>query len=225
MDEAVHKGFYDGFSNDLIWPLFHYFPSYASFREPDFECYQQANTRFLEELTALIEPGDLVWIHDFQLMLLPDMVRQAIPEASIGYFFHIPFPTYEIIKLLPRTWRQVLIKGIVGADVVGFHTTDYVQHFLQSVSEVLALPIIEHRIILSDRSVVVKDFPISVDFNKFNTSGQDADVVATQQHYKNLLRHNKIIFSVDRLDYTKGITYRLLGYERFLFRTRIGTTR
>ncbi|MCX6214140.1 bifunctional alpha,alpha-trehalose-phosphate synthase (UDP-forming)/trehalose-phosphatase [Spirosoma sp.] len=216
MDEAIHKGFYEGFSNDLIWPLFHYFPSYASFRETDFDSYQQANTRFLEELNALIEPGDLIWIHDFQLMLLPDLVRQTTPDATIGYFFHIPFPTYEIVKLLPRTWRQALIKGILGADVIGFHTNDYVQHFLQSVSEVLALPIIEQRIVLPDRSVIVNDFPISVDFNKFNTSGQDTTVANTRQHYQNLLRQNKIIFSVDRLDYTKGITYRLLGYERFL---------
>ncbi|GAB3225299.1 bifunctional alpha,alpha-trehalose-phosphate synthase (UDP-forming)/trehalose-phosphatase [Spirosoma arcticum] len=216
MDESVHKGFYEGFSNDLIWPLFHYFPSYASFRESDFDNYQQANTHFLEELTALIEPGDLVWIHDFQLMLLPQLVRQAIPEATIGYFFHIPFPTYEIVKLLPRTWRQSLIKGILGADVVGFHTTDYVQHFKQSVEEVMALPVIGSRIILPNRSVLVRAFPISIDFNKFNQSGQEADVVATRQHFRNLLRHNKIIFSVDRLDYTKGITYRLQGYERFL---------
>ena len=79
MDEEVHKGFYEGFSNDLIWPLFHYFPSYASFKESNFECYQKANTRFLEEIAGLIEPGDLVWIHDFQLMLLPNLVRQAIP--------------------------------------------------------------------------------------------------------------------------------------------------
>ncbi|QMW01534.1 bifunctional alpha,alpha-trehalose-phosphate synthase (UDP-forming)/trehalose-phosphatase [Spirosoma foliorum] len=216
MDEAVHKGFYEGFSNDLIWPLFHYFPSYASFKEHDFDCYQQANTRFLEELTALVEPGDFVWIHDFQLMLLPDLLRQAMPETSIGYFFHIPFPTYEIIKLLPRTWRQALIQGVLGADVVGFHTTDYVQHFLQSVSEVLDLPIIGQRIVLPDRSIRVNAFPISIDFNKFNKSGQETEVFATQQHYKNLLRHNKIIFSVDRLDYTKGITSRLQGYERFL---------
>ncbi|MBC3787938.1 bifunctional alpha,alpha-trehalose-phosphate synthase (UDP-forming)/trehalose-phosphatase [Spirosoma utsteinense] len=216
MDKAVHKGFYEGFSNDLIWPLFHYFTSYASFNESDFDNYQQANTRFLEELTALIEPGDLVWIHDFQLMLLPDMVRQAIPDATIGYFFHIPFPNYEIIKLLPRTWRQVLIKGILGADVVGFHTTDYVQHFMQSVSEVLTLPIIGQRIVFPERSVVVRDFPISIDFNKFNRSAQEPAVVEARQQDQALLRGTKIIFSVDRLDYTKGITSRLQGYERFL---------
>ncbi|GAB2538755.1 bifunctional alpha,alpha-trehalose-phosphate synthase (UDP-forming)/trehalose-phosphatase [Spirosoma aerophilum] len=216
MEESVHKGFYEGFSNDLIWPLFHYFTSYASFRETDFESYLQANTRFLEELNALIEPGDLVWIHDFQLMLLPDMVRQAMPSATIGYFFHIPFPTYEIIKLLPRTWRQALLKGILGADVVGFHTADYAQHFMQSVSEVLATPIIESRIVLPDRSVMVKDFPISVDFNKFDRTAQDADVLKTRNHYLSLLQPNKLIFSVDRLDYTKGIIYRLQGYERFL---------
>ncbi|RYF66245.1 MAG: bifunctional alpha,alpha-trehalose-phosphate synthase (UDP-forming)/trehalose-phosphatase, partial [Cytophagaceae bacterium] len=216
MDEAIHKGFYEGFSNDLIWPLFHYFTSFASFRETDFDSYQQANTRFLEELTSLIEPGDLVWIHDFQLMLLPDMVRKAIPTATIGYFFHIPFPTYEIIKLLPRTWRHALLNGILGADVIGFHTADYVQHFMQSVSDVLSLPIIGHRIVLPDHSVVVKDFPISVDFTKFNSSGQDAAVIAMKAQYQTLLRQDKIIFSVDRLDYTKGITYRLQGYERFL---------
>ncbi|WP_080236732.1 bifunctional alpha,alpha-trehalose-phosphate synthase (UDP-forming)/trehalose-phosphatase [Spirosoma rigui] len=216
MDDAVHKGFYEGFSNDMIWPLFHYFTSYASFNESDFDNYQRANTRFLEELNTLIQPGDLVWIHDFQLMLLPDMVRQLNPTATIGYFFHIPFPTYEIIKLLPRTWRQVLIKGILGADVVGFHTPDYVQHFLQSVSEVLALPTISSRIVLPDRSVVVRDFPISIDFNKFNKSAQEAAVVETRERYRSLLPGNKIIFSVDRLDYTKGITFRLQGYERFL---------
>jgi trehalose 6-phosphate synthase/phosphatase len=216
IEEEVHNGFYYGFSNDLIWPLFHYFPSYASFKETDFQHYQQANTRFLDTLTALIEPGDLVWIHDFQLMLLPDMVRQAVPSATIGYFFHIPFPTYEIVKLLPRTWRQSLLKGILGADVVGFHTTDYVQHFLQSVSDVLELPIIGSRIVLPDRSVMVSHFPISVDFLKFNASAQEADVVDTRQHYQQLLRQNKIIFSVDRLDYTKGIIYRLQGFEWFM---------
>ena len=216
LDEEVNKGFYEGFSNDMIWPLFHYFPTYASFNESDFKHYQQANTRFLEELNDLIEPDDLVWIHDFQLMLLPDMLRQRAPKAHIGYFFHIPFPNYEIIKLLPRAWRHSLIKGVLGADVVGFHTADYVQHFMQSVTEVLALPIIRERIVLPDRSIAVKDFPISIDFNKFDTSAQDTAVIETKRGYQSRLRHNKIIFSVDRLDYTKGITYRLLGYERFL---------
>lgn len=216
MDEDVHKGFYEGFSNDLIWPLFHYFPTYASFNENDFNHYQQANTRFLEELNTLTEPGDLVWIHDFQLMLLPHMLRLAVPDANIGYFFHIPFPAYEIIKLLPRAWRHSLLNGVLGADVVGFHTADYVQYFMHSVSEVLALPIIKERIVLADRSIAVQAFPISIDFNKFNTSAEEAAVVETKTRYQGLLRHNKIIFSVDRLDYTKGITYRLLGYERFL---------
>ncbi|GAB4035153.1 bifunctional alpha,alpha-trehalose-phosphate synthase (UDP-forming)/trehalose-phosphatase [Spirosoma gilvum] len=216
IDEAVHTGFYYGFSNDLIWPLFHYFPSYASFRESDFDHYKRANTCFLEVLNTLIEPGDLVWIHDFQLMILPDMVRQSTPDASIGYFFHIPFPTYEIIKLLPRAWRQELLRGVLGSDVVGFHTTDYVQHFMQSVAEVLELPIIGQRIVLADRSIQVKEFPISIDFNKFNQSSQETDVVETRRRDQALLRHNKLIFSVDRLDYTKGITYRLQGYERFL---------
>ncbi len=216
IDESVHQAFYEGFCNDMIWPLFHYFPSYASFLETNFDAYQQANTRFLEELTAIIEPGDLVWVHDFQLMLLPDMLRQAVPDATIGYFFHIPFPTYEIVKLLPRTWRQALIGGVLGADVVGFHTADYAQYFLQSVAEVMALPVIGQRVVHADRSVVVRDFPIGIDFNKFSAGSQETAVTDTRNRYLDLLRHTRIIFSVDRLDYAKGITYRLQGYERFL---------
>lgn len=216
LDESVNQGFYAGFSNDMLWPLFHYFPSYASFRERDFTHYQQANAQFLEELTALLEPGDLVWIHDFQLMLLPDLLRQAKPDATIGYFFHIPFPTYEIVKLVPRAWRQALIRGVLGADLVGFHTTDYVDHFLQSVTEVLDLPVIGRRVVLPDRSLEVGNFPISVDFTKFSASSQQAAVADTRHRYQALLRHNRLIFSVDRLDYTKGIIYRLQGYERFL---------
>lgn len=216
MDDDVHAGFYEGFSNDLIWPLFHYFPTYAQFRESDFQHYQQANNRFLDELNALVEPGDLVWIHDFQLMLLPELVRQAHPDATIGYFFHIPFPTFEIIKLLPRSWRQLLLQGLLGADVIGFHTLDYVQHFLQSVTEVLHLPIIEQRVVLPDRPVTVRHFPISIDFTKFSNSALATDVVVTRERNAELLRHHKLIFSVDRLDYTKGIPYRLQGYEHFL---------
>ena len=216
MDDDVHAGFYEGFSNDLIWPLFHYFPTYAQFREADFAHYQQANTRFLEELNALIEPGDLIWIHDFQLMLLPEQVRQRHPDATIGYFFHIPFPTFEIVKLLPRTWRQLLLRGLLGADVVGFHTLDYVQHFLHSVTEVLNLPVIDQRVVLPSRSVTVRDFPISIDFTKFSNSATSTDVVIIRDRNADLLRHHKLIFSVDRLDYTKGIPYRLQGYERFL---------
>lgn len=216
VDDDIHQAFYEGFCNDMIWPLFHYFPTFASFQEKDFDAYQQVNNRFLEELTSIIEPGDLVWIHDFQLMLLPEMLRKAIPSATIGYFFHIPFPTYEIIKLLPRTWRQALVGGILGADVIGFHTADYVQHFMQNVSEVLALPIIERYVVLEDRSVFVGDFPISIDFTKFDEGSQVDAVVTTRQTNKELLRSEKIIFSVDRLDYAKGITYRLQGFERFL---------
>ncbi|MBD2755650.1 bifunctional alpha,alpha-trehalose-phosphate synthase (UDP-forming)/trehalose-phosphatase [Spirosoma validum] len=216
VDDDVHQAFYEGFCNDLIWPLFHYFPSYATFQESYFDAYQQVNTHFLEEVTSIMEPGDLVWIHDSQLMLLPGLVRNDIPDATIGYFFHIPFPTYEIFKLLPRVWRQALLDGILGSDVVGFHTADYVQHFLQNVSDVLGLPIINQRVVLDNRSVLVGDFPISIDFTKFDEASQSKAVAKIRKQNQQLLRQNKIIFSVDRLDYAKGITYRLQGYERFL---------
>ena len=149
-------------------------------------------------------------------MLLPELVRQAQPDATIGYFFHIPFPTFEIVKLLPRTWRKMLLRGLLGADVIGFHTLDYVHHFLHSVTEVLNLPVIDQRVVLPSRSVMVRDFPISIDFTKFSNSAVSTDVVVTRERNTELLRRHKLIFSVDRLDYTKGIPYRLQGYERFL---------
>ena len=216
IDDATYKDYYEGFCNDLIWPLFHYFPSFASFQDVHFERYQQANARFADKVREIARPGDLIWVHDFQPMLLPGMIRQAIPEATLGYFFPIPFPTYEIVKLLPRTWRQALLNGLTGANVIGFHTADYVQHFMQSVTEVLGLPILGNRIVLPDRSVIAGDFPISIDFNKFNMGAQTSAVLDTKTRFREELRTQKVIFSVDRLDYAKGITYRLQGYERFL---------
>jgi len=216
LDPALNEAFYEGFCNNLVWPLFHYFPSYASFQEHYFKAYQQANARFLETLRGVVEPGDLVWIHDYQLMLLPCQIREAFPGVAIGYFFHIPFPSYEIFKLLPRAWRQELLEGILGADVVGFHTDDYARHFLQSVEEVLGLPLLDRNVVLADRSVLVDAFPISVDFQKFDATSRTRGVVAQRKNFKRLLHKNAIIFSVDRLDYSKGILKRLLGFERFL---------
>ncbi len=221
IDEVLHRGFYEGFSNNTLWPLFHYFTSHAAFQNEQYEQYREANACFLDTLTELLKPGDRVWIHDFQLMLLPGMLRQqqtqgAVPATTIGYFHHIPFPTYEIIKLLPRVWRQELLEGLLGADLVGFHTPDYAAHFRHSVTEVLTLPVLNERIVLPNRTVTVQDFPISVDFNKFDQSQREPAVRKQKNEYQSLLRHTKLIFSVDRLDYTKGIDYRLKGYEEFL---------
>ncbi len=214
--EEVNSLYYEGFCNDLIWPLFHYFPSEAKFEETYFEAYREANQRFADTVSEIVRPGDTVWIHDYQLMGMPGILREKHPDLSIAFFFHIPFPSFEIFRLLPVRWRKYLIDGMLGADLVGFHTDDYAQYFLDTVLRVH--PRYDHRLHylnLGHRLVKIDSFPISIDFRKFDEAGKSVKVVRLRSEIKQHIPH-KIIFSVDRLDYSKGILHRLLGYETFL---------
>ncbi len=216
LPEHTNHLYYEGFCNDLIWPLFHYFPSEANFDEAAFEAYQEANLLFCEKFSELLQPGDTVWIHDYQLMGLPALLREKYPDLSIGFFFHIPFPSYEIFRLLPVSWRTYLIDGMLGADVVGFHTNDYVQYFLGTVHRLY--PTYEHKlqfINLGNRLVKVDSFPISIDFQKFSEAAKDPGVIRKRLKIQQYIPH-RIIFSIDRLDYSKGLLHRLFGYEFFL---------
>ncbi|TDB67073.1 bifunctional alpha,alpha-trehalose-phosphate synthase (UDP-forming)/trehalose-phosphatase [Arundinibacter roseus] len=213
----INEPYYEGFCNDLIWPLFHYFPSLAHFENTNFEAYQEANLLFFEKLKEIIQPNDVIWIHDYQLMLLPDLIRQQFPTNKIGFFFHIPFPSYEIFRLLPTTWRESIIDGILGADVVGFHTNDYVEYFLKAVRMVVGYGNKLHYVNLNNRIVKVDSFPISIDYQKFNDAFDLPEVKHEREQVRATLKE-KIIFSVDRLDYSKGLLHRLKGYERFLER-------
>jgi trehalose 6-phosphate synthase/phosphatase len=170
---------------------------------------------FYDALVNVIQPDDVIWIHDYQLMLLPDLIRQKFPNNKIGFFFHIPFPSYEIFRLLPTIWREAIIDGIMGADVVGFHTNDYVEYFLKAVRMVVGLGNKMHYVNLNNRIVKVDAFPISIDYKKFNDAYEDPLVVKSRAETRSTLKE-KIIFSVDRLDYSKGLLNRLKGYERFL---------
>lgn len=207
--------YYNGFSNDTIWPLFHYFPSYAKFKESYYRHYRIANNLFCEKLVTLYQPGDQIWIHDYHLMLLPAMVRSRLPEASVGFFLHIPFPSFELFRLLPAKWRKEILEGMLGADLVGFHTNDYLQHFLHSIRQILGFDNLLHTVVTPERSITVDSFPISIDFNKFYNASSDTEVYAERNRIKKNLLDRKLIVSVDRLDYTKGIINRLEGFELF----------
>ncbi|WP_221392221.1 bifunctional alpha,alpha-trehalose-phosphate synthase (UDP-forming)/trehalose-phosphatase [Dyadobacter sp. NIV53] len=213
--DDVNENYYEGFCNNLIWPLCHYFPSLARFEDAYFDAYQSANKLFFDKLDEIIQPGDVVWVQDYQLMLLPEMIRSKYPENKIGFFFHIPFPSYELFRLLPVKWRKALIDGILGADVVGFHTNDYVEYFLKSARLVSGYGNKLHYINMSNRIVKVDSFPISIDFAKFNDAYDDPEVAKARTEARESLKE-KIIFSVDRLDYSKGILHRLNGFTRFL---------
>ncbi|TLV02948.1 bifunctional alpha,alpha-trehalose-phosphate synthase (UDP-forming)/trehalose-phosphatase [Dyadobacter luticola] len=211
----VNENYYEGFCNNLLWPLCHYFPSLARFDDAYFEAYQTANQLFFEKLAEVIQPGDTVWVQDYQLMLLPALIRNHFPSNKVGFFFHIPFPSFELFRMLPVAWRKALVDGMLGSDVIGFHTNDYVEYFLKAARLVSGYGNKLHYINMSNRIVKVDSFPISIDFDQFNEAFEDPGVVQARYDARLSLKE-KIIFSVDRLDYSKGIIHRLRGYQRFL---------
>lgn len=216
LSEQKMESFYHGFCNATIWPLFHYFPSYSAYDEAYWQSYEEVNRAFCDTLENLIQPGDVVWIQDYHLMLLPRLLREKFETLSIGFFLHIPFPSFEIFRLLPKVWRNRILEGLMGADLIGFHTHDYTQHFLQCVQRILGYDHELGDIMTETRMVKAGTFPMGIDFATYNTAMTRASVMADAAELKQKLSGQKVILSVDRLDYTKGILKRLQGYEKFL---------
>ncbi|MBB3699733.1 bifunctional alpha,alpha-trehalose-phosphate synthase (UDP-forming)/trehalose-phosphatase [Flammeovirga yaeyamensis] len=211
--EDVNK-FYEGYSNKTLWPLFHYFTEYATYEMDLWESYIHVNELFRDAILEVAEPEDKIWVHDYQLLLLPGMLREALPNATIGFFQHIPFPSYEIFRLLP--WRQETLEGVLGADLIGFHTYDDMRHFLSSVNRIVGYDSSLGHIKVKNRLVSVDAFPMGIDYDKFESA---ADSEKTKQKviaYGDLLSKNKSILSIDRLDYSKGIKHRLIAFDKFL---------
>lgn len=218
IENELYSDYYNGFSNSTIWPLFHYFPSLAQYEKQYFEAWYKVNEMFAGIINKIIKPGDVIWIHDYQLMILPQMLRKANPAATIGFFLHIPFPSYEIFRLLPGKWKKQILEGLLGADLVGFHTYEYARYFINSAKMVLGLENQYSLLQFENRLIRADLFPIGIDFNKFKKASADKEVVAYKNDLLQNFKDKKIIFSVDRLDYTKGLNYRLQGYENFLER-------
>lgn len=214
-EESVNR-FYHGFCNRTIWPLFHYFPMMTRYDEEEWAEYRKINELYCEELARELQPDDLVWVHDYQLMLLPKMLRDRFPTLAIGFFLHIPFPSFEMFRLLPAPWRSEIIEGVLGANLVGFHTHDYTRHFLSCVLRTLGY---EHQlgtVMFRERSVKVDTFPMGIDFDRFAAAAAALETQARVSQLRSRCSGKKVIFSVDRLDYTKGLINRLRGYELLL---------
>lgn len=216
ISRSVREKYYNGFCNDMIWPLFHYFPSYARFKDDNYDCYKKSNQIFADQIAATYTTGDTIWIHDYHLMLVPSMLREKLPNAKIGFFLHIPFPGFEIYRMLPALWRRELLDGILGADLIGFHTNSYAQHFLNSVKQLLGYEVTPERVQTKDRSVNVDAFPVSIDYQKFSDVIGIPEIFEERNRIRRKLGECKLVISVDRLDYTKGIMNRLEGFELFL---------
>jgi len=206
--------YYEGFSNETLWPVFHYFPSYAHFEQHYWDSYQVVNEKFKAAILKILEPGDTLWIHDYQLLLLPGMIREEMPDITIGFFLHIPFPSLEIFRLIP--WRTDLLEGMLGADLIGVHTFDDARHFISSATRLLPVQASSNILIYNNRVTAVEPFPMGIDSGKFEQLPGSEEV----QHEIALLRESfgdvKMILSIDRLDYSKGILERLQAFELLL---------
>lgn len=212
----VAYGFYEGYSNQTLWPLFHHFPSLLKFNPEYWQAYVEANRRYRDVILQHLQSDDLVWIHDYQLMLLPRMLREAAPEARIGFFLHIPFPSSSIFRLLPR--REELLQGLLGADYLAFHTYSYLQNFRNSVLRILGIDSEMNRVQFGDRSVRLDALPIGIAPEEFTDLLQhDEEAKSHLAKLRQRYTDRRILLGVDRLDYTKGIPERLRAFRRLLY--------
>ena len=215
LPEDVAAGFYEGYANQTLWPVFHNFPSQLKFDAKSWESYVEANRIFCDAVVDRYKPGDLIWVHDYHLTLLSQMLRQRLPDAAIGFFLHIPFPSSEIFPVLPR--REELLEGLLGADLLAFQTHGHLQQFRAALLRVLGMESKVTQVAIGSRSVRLEALPIGIAPEEY-TSLLEADATTAEKYADWGARHSgrKILLAVDRLDYTKGVPERLRAFEHLL---------
>lgn len=221
MSEELSDLHYNGFSNSILWPLFHYHPGEITFDESAWEGYSEANRLFAKAIARNLQDNDLVWVQDYHLMLLPAMLREEIENKEVkpqnvklGFFLHTPFPSSEIYRILPV--RNEILEGILHCDLIGFHTYDYARHFLSSCARILGLATTPNGVEYQGKLVTVGAFPIGIDPEKFAEGLQAPRVLDRIDTLQRKFEDVKIIVGVDRLDYIKGVPQKLHALEVFL---------
>jgi trehalose 6-phosphate synthase/phosphatase len=213
----VARNFYEGYANQTLWPLFHNFPTNVEFDAEGWQAYVEANRRFRDVVLENVEPGDLVWVHDYHLMLLPGLLREALPQASIGFFLHIPFPASEVFRILPR--REELLRGLLGADLLSFQTHADLQHFRASLLRICGIESRMDRVKGGAHYTRLEALPIGIAPDEFlRFIEKDRGTQQAYEEHRRRFQGLKILLAVDRLDYTKGIPHRLRTYRRLLER-------
>ncbi len=208
--------FYNGYSNGVLWPLFHDLPQHAGHTHKNWEAYHQVNNLFAAETLRLSEAGNTIWVHDYQLLLTPTMIRTERPHDQIGFFLHIPFPGLDALR--KHSHARSLLAGMLGADLIGFHTISYTEHFLEACAGLQVGTRAGNQILLDTRAVQATEFPMGIDYTKFSLASKRRKV---QSEYRILVRKYaglKVIATVDRLDPTKGFLERLKAYQTLLAR-------
>jgi len=210
-DEEVEH-FYEGFSNATLWPLYHDVVAKPAFHREWWDAYVRVNQRFASRAAEVAAEGAMVWVHDYQMQLVPAMLRSLRPDLRIGFFLHIPFPPTELFQQLP--WRRQLLEGLLGADVVGFQRPGASQNFVRLVRERVGHKTHRDQIYLPDGRVVqAGSFPISIDTEGLDELARSPSVTERAKEIRQQLGNpRRVLLGVDRLDYTKGIYNRLRAY-------------
>lgn len=216
MPETLHERYYSGFANGTLWPLFHYFLDGFRYRDEEYTAYGEVNQLFAREVLPLLREDDLIWVHDYHLIPLAAELRRRGVRAPIGFFLHIPFPHFEVLRALPK--HAELIRALLDYDLIGFQTDIDREAFLGAVR---ALPGSHHisadgTIAMRDRIVATGVFPIGVDVEAISTQASKAVTSGRVQHMKDGLLGRRLIMGVDRLDYSKGLLERFEAYRQFL---------
>lgn len=206
--------YYYGYANQVLWPLFHYFITYCDFNSSHWQVYQKINRRFYHQLMNIADPEDCFWIHDFHLLLLPLWLKRRFPQNPLGFFLHTPFPSPDILKILPN--KEQILSGMAGADVLGFHTQDYAKNFLQSAERFLGFFSHSGSIHFGEHALYAHEFPLGVDFETITGNLSSSTMSESAAKLKKKFKGKKIILSIDRMDYSKGLPERLRGIEIFL---------
>ena len=211
----ISRSFYEGYANDTLWPLLHGFPTRVVFAPESWHAYRDANERFADAVASRVRKGDLVWAHDYQLMLVPQLVRKRSPDSRIGFFLHIPFPSSEVFRILPE--REEVLLGLLGADSIAFQTHGHLHNFRRSLLQVLGLESSMDEVQVDGRRVHMAALPIGIQSDEWEELITHDRKVSRRRAELNQRHHGrKLIISVDRLDYTKGIPERLRTFRRLL---------
>ena len=216
LSKDEHAGYYAGFSNATLWPLYH-----DNVRPPEFHrrwwhTYQAVNQRFAAAAAAVAPDGGAVWVHDYHLSLVPAMLRALRPDLRIGFFLHIPFPPMELFAQLP--WRSAMLEGMLGADAIGFQTVYGARNFRAVARRWAATRTRRNQVLLADRTVRAEAHPISIDSARFSAMAASEPIRRRRRELREQLSGRRILLGVDRLDYTKGIEIRLRAFENLLDR-------
>ncbi|HEX5466552.1 MAG TPA: trehalose-phosphatase [Candidatus Limnocylindrales bacterium] len=216
LSAAEVERYYDGFANGVLWPILHSQLDHVPLVLRGWETYRRVNERFAEVVIATAQPGDLIWIHDYQLALLPALVRARLPKAAIGFFLHVPFPPAELARVLP--WRREFVEGILGASLVGLHTSADSSHLRDAAVGIAGAHAERGGVSVGGRRVRIRAHPMGVDAARWDSVARSPQVAAYLERLTEELAGRRMVVSVDRLDYTKGVLRRVLAFERLLDR-------